>query len=88
MKKIVTALKSTIRFLRDMFDDWLTKSAGIVCLLIIVLVFFNLKSNLAETYPLLGAVVFGMVPILFIAGGVIFVLAILKFSGQRNSNES
>ncbi len=67
-----------MRYLREVFDDRLTRAAGIVFVLIIVLVFFNSVSDLAERYPLFGVFDFGMVPILFIVGGVIFVLAILR----------
>ena len=73
--------------LREIFDDWLTRAAGIVCLLIITLVIYNMRSELAETYPLLGTLVYGMVPVLFIAGGVIFVMAILKFSKPDNNDQ-
>jgi hypothetical protein len=41
-------------------------------------VLFNLYSDLPERYPLFGAFSFLMVPVLFIAGGIIFVLAILR----------
>ena len=76
-----------MRYLREIFDDWLTRAAGIVFVLIMVLVIFNIYSDLPEKYPLFGTLFFSMVPVLFIAGGVIFVLAILKFS-KRGDNES
>ena len=69
-----------MRFLREVFDDWLTRAAGIVFVLIMALVIFNIYFDLAETYPLFGVILFSLVPILFIAGGVIFVFAILKLS--------
>ena len=65
-------------YLREIFDDWLTRAAGINFVLIVALVLFNIFSDLPEKYPLFGVFNFSMVPILFIAGGVIFVLAILK----------
>jgi hypothetical protein len=64
--------------LREVFDDGITRAAGAVFLLIIGVVVFNLYSKLPEQYPLFGVFCFLMVPILFIAGGIIFVLAILK----------
>ncbi len=67
-----------MRYLREIFDDWLTRAAGIVFVLITALVVFNIYSDLPEKYPLFGVFNFSMVPVLFIAGGVIFVLAILK----------
>ena len=69
-----------MRYLREIFDDWLTRTAGIVFMLIVALVIFNVYSDLPEQYPLFGVFNFSMVPILFIVGGVIFVLAILRLS--------
>ncbi len=67
-----------MRYLREIFDDWITRAAGIVFVLIGGLVIFNMNSDLPEKYPLFGVFNFSMVPILFIVGGVIFVLAILR----------
>jgi hypothetical protein len=73
-----------LRYLREIFDDWQTKAAGIVFVLIVAVVIFNMYSDLPEQYPLFGVINFSLVPILFILGGVIFVLAILKLSGGGN----
>ena len=67
-----------MKYLREIFDDWLTRAAGIVFVLIVALVIFNIFSDLPEKYPLFGVFNFSMVPILFIVGGVIFILAILR----------
>ncbi len=67
-----------LRYLREIFDDWVTRAAGIVFVLILALVIFNIYSDLPEKYPLFGVFNFSMVPILFVAGGVIFILAILR----------
>lgn len=67
-----------MKYLREIFDDWLTRAAGINFVLIVALVIFNVFSDLPEKYPLFGVFNFSMVPILFVAGGVIFVLAILR----------
>ena len=77
-----------LRVLREIFDDWLTRAAGIVCILIITIVIFNMHSNIAEQYPVLGALIFAMVPVLFISGGVIFIMAILRFSRQGSNDET
>ena len=66
--------------MREIFDDWLMRAAGIVFVLIVAVVVFNLYSDLPENYPLFGVLQFSMVPILFITGGVIFIMAILKLS--------
>ena len=67
-----------MKFLREIFDDWLMRAAAVNFVLIVALVIFNIFSNLPEKYPLFGVFNFTMVPVLFITGGIIFVLAILK----------
>ena len=67
-----------MKYLREIFDDWLTRAAGIVFVLIVALVIFNIFSDLPEKYPLFGVFNFSMVSSLFIVGGVIFILAILR----------
>ena len=67
-----------MKYIREIFDDWLTIAAGIVFVLIVALVIFNLFSDLPEKYPIFGVFNFSMVPILFIVGGVIFILAIWR----------
>ncbi len=67
-----------MKYLREIFDDWLTRAAGIILVLIMALVVFNMYSDLPEQYPLFGVFNFSMVPVLFIAGGVVFIMAILK----------
>ncbi len=69
-----------MRYLREIFDDWLTRAAGIVFVLIVTLVIFNMYSDLPEKNPAFGVFNFSLVPVLFIAGGIIFVMAILKLS--------
>ncbi len=64
--------------IREIFDNWLTRAAGIVFVLIAALVIFNVYSTLPEKYPLFGVFNFSMVPVLFITGGIIFILAILR----------
>ena len=75
-----------MRYLREIFDDWLTRAAGIILILIVGLVIFNTVSDLPEKYPLFGVFNFSMVPVLFIIGGVIFILAILKELSDCNKN--
>ena len=69
-----------MKYLRHIFDEWLTRAAGIIFILILVLVIFNLYSDLPERHPLFGVLEFAMLPILFIAGGLVFVRAVLRFS--------
>lgn len=67
-----------MRHLREIFSDWLTRAAGIIFILIVSLTIFNIFSDLPEQYPLFGVFNFSMVPILFVAGGAVFILAILR----------
>jgi hypothetical protein len=67
-----------MRLFKEIFDDKITRAAGVVFVLIIAVVAFNLYSGLPEQYPLFGAFSFMLVPILFVVGGIIFVLAILR----------
>jgi len=67
-----------LKYLREIFDDWLTRAAAVVFVAIVALVIFNSASDLPERYPLFGVFNYSMVPILFIVGGVIFILAILR----------
>ncbi len=67
-----------MKYFGEIFDDWLTRAAGVIFLLIIGLVIFNSISDLPEKYPLFGVLNYSLVPILFIAGGIVFLLAILK----------
>ena len=75
-----------MKYLREVFDDWLTRAAGIVFVMIVALVVFNIYSDLPERYPLFGVFNFSMVPALFIVGGVIFILAILKYSDRGDDD--
>ncbi len=77
-----------MKYLREIFDDWQTRAAGIVFVLIVILVIFNMYSSLPEKYPLFGVFNFALVPILFVAGGVIFILAILKLTARDISRQS
>ncbi len=72
------AAVNLLKHLREIFDDWLTRAAGVIFVLIVALVIFNVTSGLYQTHPLLGLFAFSLVPILFFAGGVVFILAILR----------
>ena len=67
-----------MKYLKEIFDDWLMKAAAVNFALIVAVVLFNIFSDLAERYPLFGVILYSLVPVLFISGGIIFVLAILK----------
>jgi hypothetical protein len=68
-----------LNFTKYIFDDWLSRIAGIILALILILTLFTLFSNVPDQHPLLGVFIFGLVPVLFITGGIVFILAILKY---------
>ena len=76
-----------MRNLAEIFNDWVTRGAGIILLLIIAVVIFNIYSPLPERYPLFGVFTHSLVIILFIAGGIIFVRAIMKSEFGSKSEE-
>lgn len=67
-----------MRHIREIFDDWLTKAGGFVLLLMISVLAFNTFSDLPFRFPVLGMMSFTLEPLLFVIGGVIFVLAIRR----------
>ena len=77
-----------MRVIREIFDDRLTRAAGVVFVLIVALVIFNVFSDLPQDYPLFGVINFSMVPVLFVVGGIIFILAILRSQGGGNNKRT
>jgi len=56
----------------------LTRAAAIVLVLAAGTVLFDIFSPLTEEYPLFGLFTYSLVPILFAAGGIVFIVAILR----------
>jgi uncharacterized membrane protein YesL len=73
-----------MRHLREIFDDWWTKTAGIIFILIIAVLVFNLFSDFTHSHPLIAILAFSLVPVLFIAGGIVFIVAFLRIFKQRS----
>ncbi len=71
-----------MRRLQAIFSDRLMKAAGVIFLLIIIFVIFNFVSSLPLRYPSLGVFTYMMVPILFVLGGIVFIMAIIKIARQ------
>lgn len=67
-----------MRYLREVLADGLTRAFGTIFVLIIVLVIINTFSNLRTTNPQLNTFFLSLSLILFLAGGVVYVLAVLK----------
>ncbi len=71
-------MKRLLREIKEVFDDGLTLAAAILFLLVIALVLVNTYSGVSDSHPLVGVILFAMVPILFIVGGVVFMLALWR----------
>ncbi|MDD4859622.1 MAG: hypothetical protein PHR56_05390 [Dehalococcoidales bacterium] len=67
-----------MKYLRGIFNDGLTRAAGAIFVLVCIVVLFSNYSDLPEQHPLFGVFVYILVPILFVAGGIVFVFAILR----------
>ena len=65
-------------YIRSILGSRLIIAALIILVITIGVIVFNHYSHLPHDNPLLGVFTFSLVPILFVAGAVIFVSAILK----------
>jgi hypothetical protein len=70
--------KDIMKYFRGIFDDGLSRTAGIIFALVWAVVLFSQFSRLTEQHPLFGVFVFLLVPVLFILGGIVFVADILR----------
>ena len=73
-----------MKSLRKIFDDRLTQAAGIILVIFISLVIITGFTSFPLSHPLLGVTLFGLAMFMFILGGVVFVLAIVRTEGKRN----
>jgi hypothetical protein len=67
-----------VKYLRGIFNDRLSKAAGLIFVLVWVVVIFTNFSSMPEHHPLFGVFIFLLIPILFVLGGIVFVIAILR----------
>ena len=72
-----------MRHFREIFDDRWTKTAGVIFILIIAVLVFNLFSDFTQAHPLIAILIFSLVPVLFIVGGIVFVVDIIRIFVQR-----
>jgi len=75
-----------MRHLREIFDDRWTIFAGMIFILIIAVLVFNLFSDFTQTHPLVAVLVFSLVPVLFIAGGIVFIVDFIRIFRRRNDS--
>ena len=67
-----------MRFLQVVKDDWRMRVAVILVTMMVTLYIFNLVSNIPRQIPIIGIFTYGLVPALFIAGAINFVLVIIN----------
>jgi hypothetical protein len=78
LRAVINRLRGVMSHLGEVFDDWLTRIAGITFVLTVALVIFNVTSGLLETHPLIALATFSLVPVLFIVGGIAFLISIVR----------
>ncbi len=91
MRKMAASKKGLLKNLKTrlvdpvarVLDDRLTAAQFILLVLLVVVFIFNTASNLFLTHPLAGIFTLSLVPILFVLGGINFILIIVR-SRDRN----
>lgn len=72
-----------MKYLRGIFNDVPSRLAGVIFLLVCLVVIYSNYSGFPEQHPMFGVFVFMLVPILFVAGGIVFVIAIMRMLRER-----
>lgn len=67
-----------MRFLQVVKDDWRMRVAVILVSMMVALYIFNLVSNIPRQIPIIGIFTYALVPALFIAGAINFVLVVVN----------
>ena len=75
-----------MRFWAAIREDARMKIAVVLVLLMLCLFLFNLVSDIPKQNPIIGVFTFAMIPILFIAGAVNFVLIIVSSRERKKDN--
>jgi Na+/H+ antiporter NhaD/arsenite permease-like protein len=78
--------EANVRFWSTIKEDWRMKLAVIFVLLMIAFFIFNLVSSLPREMPIIGVFTYAMVPLLFIAGAINFIL--LVFSSRKKDSHT
>ncbi|MFC1847076.1 hypothetical protein ACFLYS_03360 [Chloroflexota bacterium] len=70
-----------LRFVSDIFDDWVIRAAGIVLMLLLGTLAFNIFFvHFQMQYPFLMLISLVMALVFVIAGGILFFVAIVKYN--------
>ncbi len=73
-----------LRFVSNVFDDWVTRAAGLVLVMLLGTLAFNIFFvHFQMQYPFLMLISLVMALVFVIAGGILFFIAIVKY----NNNE-
>ena len=70
-----------LRYVSDIFNDWVTRAAGIVLALLLVNLAFNIFFvHFQQQYPFLQLISLVMALVFVISGGILFFIAIVKYN--------
>jgi hypothetical protein len=64
--------------LRYLAKDKLVTIAAIILALIVAVVLFTTFSDLPVEHPLFGVFIYATIPVLFVSGAVVFIIAVLR----------
>ncbi len=72
-----------LRFVSDIFDDWVTRAAGLVLMMLLGTLFFNMFFvHFQMQYPFIMLISLVMALVFVIAGGILFFIAIVKYNNN------
>jgi hypothetical protein len=67
-----------VKTFRTIFDSRLTVASAIIFVLFVAVVIITAFTRFPFAHPLIGVLLFGLAVVLFVVGGIIFIIAILK----------
>ena len=72
-----------LRFVSEIFDDWVTRIAGLVLMMLLGTLAFNIFFvHFQMQYPFIMLISLVMALVFVIAGGILFFIAIVKYSNE------
>jgi len=78
--KYLIQIIGELRFFSDIFNDWITRAAGIILILLLINLAFNVFFvHFQQQYPFLQLISLVMVFVFIITGGILFFIAIVKY---------
>jgi len=72
-----------LRFVSDVFNDWVTRAAGLVLVMLLGTLAFNMFFvHFQQQYPFVMLISLVMALVFVIAGGILFFIAIVKYNNN------